>query len=485
MAREARVAGLRAAETPSLAAIEKRRGQLWAVALLVMAGLAIGAVLLSLSPDLLTSSHSLISVGGFRIAMLGLTVAFGLYVVDKEVHLRRLSRLLVDERVISTALTNRVREMSALGAAGQAMNSVLALEETLDIILGSALELLDAQTGAVLLSEGEEKLRVVAARGDCGYTQDELVDTGEDTVGSVVTSRVPRLLHEEQGSVLCVPLISRGKVLGALLVRSVPPAQFVEYDQRVITLFAEHAASAVANASLYETERDHVAELLELNHLKSSFVAMVSHELRAPLASIIGATRTLQRNDVPAHHVERLLDLIEEQSGRLNKLVQEVLEVKKAEVGADIACGPTDLAQAVYQVARLSRMAGRPVEVDISGPLMANADATAIEQILFSLVDNAFTHAWGTVEIHGRIVGDEVCVSVLDRGEGVPAEAVAAVFDPFRRLEAGGAPGAGLGLYLARMLVEAQGGTVTVSARPGGGADFSVRLPTLGAVPVH
>ncbi|MDQ1402376.1 MAG: two-component system, OmpR family, sensor histidine kinase KdpD [Actinomycetota bacterium] len=484
MAREARVVGLRGVETPSLAAVERRRSQLWAVALLVMAGLAAGAVLLSLSPDFL-KAHSLISLGGVRFAMFGLTIAFGLYVVDKEVHLRRLSRLLVDERVISTALSNRVREMAALSAAGQAMNSVLALEETLDIILGSALELLDADAGAVLLAEGDEKVRVVSSRGESGYSQDERVELGEGTVGTVVTSRVPRLLHEDEGSVLCVPLVSRGNVLGALLVRSRPPARFVEYDQRVLTLFAEHAASAVANASLYEAERDHVAELLELNHLKSSFVAMVSHELRAPLASIIGATRTLQRSDVPPHHVERLLELIEEQSGRLNKLVEEVLEVKKAEVGADIACAPIDLAQIVYQVARLSRMAGRPVEVDVSGPLMANADPTAIEQILFNFVDNAFTHAWGTVEVHGSVLGEEVCLSVLDRGQGVPPEAVAAVFDPFRRLDAGGAPGAGLGLYLARMLAEAQGGTVTVSARPGGGADFSVRLPTLNAVPVR
>jgi K+-sensing histidine kinase KdpD len=484
MVREARVAGLRGVDTPSLAAVERRRSQLWVVAFLVMAGLAGGAALLSLSPDIL-SSHSLISLGGFRLAIIGLTVAFGLYVVDKEIHLRRLSGLLVDERVISTALSNRVREMAALGAAGQAMNSVLALEETLDIILASSLELLDADAGAVLLAEGDEKLRVVAARGQSGYSQDERVELDDGPLGTVVVSRVPTLVSDADSSLLCVPLVSRGTVLGALLVRSASSDRFVDHDLRVLTLFAEHAASAVANASLYEAERDHVAELLELNHLKSSFVAMVSHELRAPLASIIGATRTLQRNDVPAHHVERLLELIEEQAGRLNKLVEEVLEVKKAEVGADISCTPTDLAQVIYQVARLSRMAGRPVEVDVSGPLMANADPTAIEQILFSLIDNAFTHAWGAVEVHGRVVDHQVCLSVLDRGEGVPAEAMATIFDPFRRLDSGAVSGAGLGLHLARMLAEAQGGTVTVSARLGGGADFSVRLPTLGAVSVR
>src|SRR5438309_6659869 len=161
LAREAKVVGLRDFSTPSLEAVERRRWQLWLVAFVVMASLSAGLVLMA--------SSGATSVGLFkhlpvRIGVVLITMAFAMYVLEKEVHLRRLTRLLLDERVLTAALSNRLKELAALAAVGRAVNSVLDLEAVLDIILSSSLELLEGSSGSVMLLEGDE-LRAVCVRG--------------------------------------------------------------------------------------------------------------------------------------------------------------------------------------------------------------------------------------------------------------------------------------------------------------------------------
>src|SRR2546421_4303384 len=158
LAREARVVGLRDFSTPSLEAVERRRWQLWTVAFVVMAGLSAGLVLMA--------SAGSTSVGLFkhlpvRVGLVLLTMAFALYVLEKEVHLRRLTRLLLDERVLTAALSNRLKELAALLDVGKAVNSALDLESVLGIILTSALELLQGSSGSIMLLEGPELLRVL------------------------------------------------------------------------------------------------------------------------------------------------------------------------------------------------------------------------------------------------------------------------------------------------------------------------------------
>ena len=482
LAREARGAGLARYGTPSLDAVDHRRAQLWTVAFIVMAGVAAGSVLLSAAEPLLRQQQSLLSVGAFRIGLAGVAVAFALYAIEKEIHLRRLTRLLIDERVLSTALSNRLGEVSKISDAETAVTAALSFEETVDVILGSALELLDATSGAVVVAD-EGTTRVLCARGDC-----DVVATGAANV--VMRSREPRLAttngSEVDGTsapVMAVPLVSRDALVGVLMVGRTEDRPFSDYDLRVLTLFASHTASALANASLYEVERGHVAELLELNRMKSAFVAMVSHELKSPLASIIGAVRTMRRHDLPKEHVDAFLEMIERQGERLSRLVSDVLELKKAEDAADLQLGTIDASKVAREVATLSRAAGRPVELRAPETALVRADAAALEQILLNLIDNAFLHGFGAVEVEVVAEGDVVRLSVLDRGVGIADDEMAHIFAPFARGGEAKAAGSGLGLYLVKTLTEAQGGKVTASQRPGGGADFSIRLPAVGPVP--
>ena len=260
---EARIVGIRDFATPTLEAVDRRRSQLWTVAFA-------GLVCLAAAVALLTSGagHHLGFANrlGFRIGTVVLVIGLAAYVMEKERHLRRLAKLLVDERVLGAALSNRLKELAMLYEAGKAMNSVLVVDEVLQLILSSAFDLLSAASGSIMLVEDEGDLVVVCRAGSAGGAPIEL---GGGIAGRVARDREPLLVQgtvsekgrQETESAVCVPLLHRGQVLGVINLIGSPGHTYSEYDLRAVSLFAEHAAIAVANARLYEAERALSAQL--------------------------------------------------------------------------------------------------------------------------------------------------------------------------------------------------------------------------------
>ena len=146
--RDARVAGLREFQTPSLEAVERRRRQLWQRTATGLAAVAFVVVVLSAIPD---QKAALFGAGRAQVGVLVIAGLFFLWAFEKESALERLTRSLTDERVLTAALTNRLHEVSLLLDAGSQMNAVLELDELLDTILRNACELLDATGGSVML----------------------------------------------------------------------------------------------------------------------------------------------------------------------------------------------------------------------------------------------------------------------------------------------------------------------------------------------
>ncbi|MGA2521606.1 MAG: sensor domain-containing diguanylate cyclase [Acidimicrobiales bacterium] len=263
--REARIVGIRDFSSPTLEAVDRRRSQLWTVAFA-------GLVCLAAAVGLLTSGTTDHHIGfanrfGFRVGTVVLVVALGVYVMEKERHLRRLSRLLVDERVLSAALSNRLKELAMLYEAGKAMNSILVIDDVLGLILSSAFELLRATSGSILLLNTEGGLAEVCRAGQIDGT--DSIEFVRSIAGRVARDREPLLVQgtvSEGGqlsrdSAVCVPLVHKNELLGVLILDGAPERPYTEYDVRAVSLFAEHAAIAVANARLYEAERQLSAKL--------------------------------------------------------------------------------------------------------------------------------------------------------------------------------------------------------------------------------
>ena len=272
--REARVAGLRDFRTPSLESIERRRMQLLALNAVVLLTVVAGVFALSTWP---VGSVEALRSPVPRFGLLLATAGFCWYVFDQERRLGRLTRMLADERVLTAALTNRLHEVTLLHEAGKALNAQLDLDGAVDTILDSATELLDANGGSLMLVDGNE-LVAAAVRG----RQDALgvrIALGAGIAGHVALRREPILIdgHADPDefpgladrepyveSAMSVPLVHHDAILGVLNVNAALGRGFTEYDLRALSVFAEQAASAIANARLFEEERGRVAELLVL-----------------------------------------------------------------------------------------------------------------------------------------------------------------------------------------------------------------------------
>jgi len=306
--------------------------------------------------------------------------------------------------------------------------------------------------------------------------------------------------------VLLVPLIdAHGEPIGYFSVddpadRLVPSQETVE----LLEVFAGHAVVAIENARLYRQLAHRTGELeeadrrmRELDEIRRQFVAAVSHELRTPLTAIRAHVEALSDSGAPLadERVQTFVRVVDEESRRLARLVESVLDLGRLESGTRGARRkPVDLSEVVGEAARmLERMAeAREVELKVlreTADTQVDADRDQLRQLVLHLGGNAvkFTSAGGRVLI--RTGGDErsVTLQVEDTGIGIPEEALGKIFDRFYQ---GDSPiarrqgGAGLGLAICKSIVEWHGGELAAHSTPGQGSTFRAVLPRHASPPV-
>lgn len=251
-------------------------------------------------------------------------------------------------------------------------------------------------------------------------------------------------------------------------------------------------ASATEELRQRNTELEQAnQELQKLDELKSDFVSMVSHELRAPLTNINGSIELLLEGDgacMDRGHRE-MLQIVSEQSQRLTRLVQGILNVSRIEAG-QLVLQPQvfnimSLIEKVIEVwesREVSNRFERPKGINLPS-VWADRDRT--EEILFNLIDNAIKYSpeGATIYVDADANGQNAVVSVSDQGIGIPAEELDKIFDKFHRVDrrdASESYGHGLGLYICRRLVQAQGGQIWVDSVLGEGSTFRFSLPLAG-----
>jgi signal transduction histidine kinase len=213
------------------------------------------------------------------------------------------------------------------------------------------------------------------------------------------------------------------------------------------------------------------------------FVADASHELRTPLTTIrANAGFLLEHPDATdPDRTEALADIAAE-GERLSRLVDDLLRLARVDAGGRLERQPTDLGAIAAEVARRARRPDRPVVFgSVGGPVIVDGDADALTRLVWILVDNAMRHGAGQVDIDvGRPEAGQAELTVTDRGPGIAPGDESRIFERFHQSDgARTGEGAGLGLAIARTIVEAHAGTIAASDRDGGGAVFRVELPVL------
>ena len=216
-------------------------------------------------------------------------------------------------------------------------------------------------------------------------------------------------------------------------------------------------------------------------HVQRDFVADVSHELRTPLTTIRGNLTLLQREPPPpdAEQKDILDDLIGE-SERLSRLVTDLLMLARADTGRKLELGPVAMQPLIDEVCRQARLLApeREIVCNGSGDPIPLANEDALRQVLLILLDNAIKHGDGTIRVLAGESDQQVVVQVQDSGPGMPPELQERIFDRFYRNDTSrSTPGFGLGLSIARALIEVQGGSIEVESQIGRGSTFTARLP--------
>ncbi|HZD17848.1 MAG TPA: ATP-binding protein [Actinomycetota bacterium] len=228
-------------------------------------------------------------------------------------------------------------------------------------------------------------------------------------------------------------------------------------------------------------ERAEVERLRRVDLARSEFVAVAAHEFRTPLTAILGVLSTLRTHGMALDTAvrEELLDGATGQTERLARLVEDLLTVARIEDGV-LRLNPesVDPRNLLVEAEHASGTSGR-VQVELHRVDELVCDADAVIRVLTNLLDNARKYSPEGARIMASISQDDRAVrfAIRDAGPGIPPEDRESIFERFRRVGNGDKPGAGLGLYICRGLVEAHGGTLTVGDAPEGGAEFAFTIP--------
>ena len=286
-------------------------------------------------------------------------------------------------------------------------------------------------------------------------------------------------------SALVVPMIARGRTLGALtLISTDTGRRYKEVDQALAMELATRAAIAIDNAQLYRSA-------LAASDAKSAFLATMSHELRTPLNAIIGYQSLLTEGINGSLNASQLAQLarIRASADHLLSLIDEVLTFSRVDAGKEVVrsdeaqLGPI-VAEALTMVSPLAEAKGLRLQNETTDARL-NTDGGKLRQILLNLLSNAIKFSDdGAIVVRSRLNGDSIAVSIVDRGIGIAPENLEKIFDPFWQVEQRSTRrigGTGLGLSVSRSLARLLGGEVSVESRVDAGSTFTVTLPRNGA----
>jgi signal transduction histidine kinase len=409
--------------------------------------------------------------------------------------------------MVQTALAKNPQHLERLLEISRNLNSTLEIGTLLQSIIDIACELTSSEAASILLFDaGTGRLRFETVPGyQAASLKDLSVPIDSSVAGWIYTQAKPLLINDAQSdsrvyrevdrvmefetmSILGVPLMINNNPFGVLeAVNKKAGEGYTMDDQAILETLAAQAAIAIENARLLGRLQDANTELTRLDHMKSDFIAIASHELRTPLGLILGHS-TFLKELVPDEYQEQM-DVIIRSAMRLKTIVEDMATIAHKEEGQSrVRKKQFSVAKLVEDmVVRFQEEAQeKGIEFDFDVPegeqLMVDADRDKIEIVVNNLIRNAitFTDAGGQVGIKAESSDDFVKVFVVDTGIGIPPEDAERIFDRFYQVESHLTRkhgGMGLGLSIAKAMVEMHNGQIWCESKEGVGSLFCFMLP--------
>ena len=404
------------------------------------------------------------------------------------------------------ATNERIDHLERLLEVVRGLTTAPDLETFLQTIISEATELTNSELSSILeYDETAEELRFLAMQW---FERDLLRPMGVPLEGSAAGwvfrrsqpliiqdvrkdqrhfNLVDRMTNHQTQSLVAVPLMVRGEVVGVLeALNKKDDAHYTEEDLTILESLGALAAQAMQNVDLMRKVRASRVQLAELERLKTDFIAITSHELRTPLGLILGHATFLR--ELAGGQYEEQLDAIIRNATKLKDIVENLSDVENFQNGsARVKGGRVSMTKIAEDVVALFREEAELKNISLklepaSQPYYLHADQVKITIALSNLVKNAiqYTEAGGIVNVSVEEDTGYIKVTVTDNGIGIPARELPRIFDRFYQVETHLTRrygGMGLGLSVAKAMIELHGGRIWAESKPGHGSRFTFTLP--------
>jgi signal transduction histidine kinase len=402
--------------------------------------------------------------------------------------------------------SERASKLERLPAVIREIGSASDTEELLQRLTTAAIDLTGSASASILeFDESSNSLRFVAVPWFWHQLlKDVSVPLNKSIAGWVFANNKLQIVQDVKkdprhykvvdqisnfttSSLLAVPMAYKGDTIGVLeVVNKGDNAHYTEDDATILEILALYAAMIVWNSGLERQIQNTRNEFTELDRMKSDFIAITSHELRTPLGLILGHATFLR--ELISEEQREPVDIIIRNGTRLKEIIESLTEVDNYEAGLarirqNLISIPAIIREVVSSFQDMAASKNITLEEDIRDEdLQVEADANKITVAISNLIRNAltFTNEGGQVQVTVESVTGHVQVSVKDNGIGIPASDLGRVFDRFFQVESHLTrrhTGMGLGLSVAKSMIELHGGRIWVESVEGRGSTFSFLLP--------
>lgn len=406
-------------------------------------------------------------------------------------------------------ISKRVRELELMVEVTRQLTSTFEQERLLTLISSIAVDLVNCEDASIILEdEHTGKLYFLTAAGTKTEALKKIRFPVEGSIAGTVFRTLEPLIVQDTAndsrfneevdkaidfrtqSILAVPMMFQDRPIGVLeAINKNDGGEFDAHDQQILLTLAAQAAVAIENARLVKDLKDANVRLAELDRLKSDFIAIASHELRTPLTLILGYA-TFLREDASGRASEQL-DLVLGAATQLKNLIEDMVNLTNLDAGgAELALQEFSLQEQIQECIASQQQfaAAKSLNIKHTWPdttVRVQADREKIAIVVTNLLNNAikYTPPGGRIQVGVRRDGGMVAVSVSDTGMGIPGTELDRIFDRFYQVESHLTRvqgGMGLGLSIAKGMIDLHGGRIWAESVEGRGSRFTFTLPIKG-----